>query len=521
MGIPSYFAHIVRTYSSIIKQFNSKSIVIDNLYLDSNSIIYDAIKNIPYDKKDMNFENKVNKWICERLSYYINTINPIKSVFIAFDGVSPIAKLEQQRNRRYKSWYVADYLNTNIEMKENWDTTAITPGSKFMQKLTKNIKEYFKDNKIVTINSSDIPGEGEHKIFELIRENPTKHEDENTVIYGLDADLIMLCLIHLKISTNIYLFRETPHFITSINSNLQPDQLYVLDIYDLDIKLNQTMHNIPDKICTLDYIFLCFLLGNDFLPHFPALNIRTNGIQVILQCYNYLFNNNERLIKGGKIIWNNFRKLITELAKMEDQLCLKEMKGRDKLEKTLTLKYKDQFSEEALQSTPLTNRILEKYIDIGKEGWEQRYYKELFEVEINDMRKEQICINYLEGLEWNLKYYIKGCPNWEWHYKYNYPPLLKDLVRYIPQFDTDFIDPNNTMPVDPLVQLAYVLPRNSLYLLPNKLYELLIKEKEHLYKLDNRIITAYCRYLWESHIILPHININELINLVKRFKNIK
>ena len=136
MGIPSYFVHIVKNYPNIIKQFIPNVTTVHNLYIDSNSIIYDAIKTVPYNSKDINYENRINQWVCDKLTEYIKLINPTNTVLIAFDGVSPVAKLEQQRNRRYKTWYMNDSLEKiNNDKKEMWDTTAITPGSNFMKKL--------------------------------------------------------------------------------------------------------------------------------------------------------------------------------------------------------------------------------------------------------------------------------------------------------------------------------------------------------------------------------------------------
>ena len=43
--------------------------------------------------------------------------------------------------------------------------------------------------------------------------------------------------------------------------------------------------------------------------------------------------------------------------------------------------------------------------------------------------KKNISINFMEGLEWVMNYYSVGCIDWSWHYKYNYPPLFKDLVK--------------------------------------------------------------------------------------------
>lgn len=527
MGIPSYFVHIVKNYPNIIKQFIPNSINIHNLYIDSNSIIYDAIKNVSYNPTDSNYENKINKWVCDKLTEYINLISPTSKVFIAFDGVSPVAKLEQQRNRRFKTWYMNNQLEEiNNDKKEMWDTTAITPGSQFMINLSRNINTTFENkfpNLNILISSSNNPGEGEHKIYEFIRDNKEYHANTNTVIYGLDADLIMLSLIHLNVSINLYLFRETPHFISSINSNLKPNQLYVLDIYELNEKLNIEMNvkeiNKKNNSVTLDYIFLCFLLGNDFMPHFPALNIRSHGIQIIMDVYNKLFDNGETIIKNDKIIWKNLNKLIKEIAKTEEELCIIEMKRRDKLEINIKRKLQNVISEESLLSTPILDRAIEKYINIGDTGWQYRYYKELFDIDIDDIRRQEICINYLEGLEWNFKYYTKECPDWSWHYKYKYPPLLEDLCKYIPEFDTAFIEKNTNKAVNPLVQLAYVLPRNSLHLLPKNIYKNLMEKRPEWYKLDFKIVWAYCRYLWEGHVILPEIDIDELKNIIKHTEN--
>ena len=55
MGIPSYFSHIVKKYRRIIKSMDTLSCV-NNLYMDCNSLIYDAVKNNPTYEKCKNKE---------------------------------------------------------------------------------------------------------------------------------------------------------------------------------------------------------------------------------------------------------------------------------------------------------------------------------------------------------------------------------------------------------------------------------------------------------------------------------
>jgi 5'-3' exoribonuclease 1 len=530
MGIPSYFSYIVKNHPNIIKKYIANALSVDNLYLDCNSIIYDAYSKMEFDKLTNTIAISIINRVILKIEEYISVIQPSKTVIIAFDGVAPVAKLEQQRCRRYKSWYQNEVSRQiyNKTTDDIWNTTAITPGTKFMTELNEIITKHFNSESMTRLNVSKIlvsgsnrVGEGEHKLFDYMRTNPIKHSFETTVIYGLDADLIMLSINHLPICPNIYLFRETPHFIQSIDNSLEPDANYFLDIPELSKAIINYMNNDCDltveqqKNKVYDYIFICFFLGNDFLPHFPALNIRTGGVDKLLNAYKATIGKEDTYLTDGKNInWKNLRKFVKFLADLEEQFIVKEHKSRNNKERYQLPETTPEEKFKKFELTPIYERDIEKYINPYKPNWQKRYYNGLFKPDLTDDNKREIATNYLEGLEWTMKYYTSGCPDWRWKYKYNYPPLLEDLMRVIPISDTIFVPQKPMNPVSEIVQLCYVLPRSQLNLLPNKIFFELIKKYDHWYKADCNFVWAYCRYFWESHVELGEIDINELEQFV-------
>jgi len=540
MGIPSYFSHIVKTHRKIIKKFSANECNIDNLYLDSNSIIYDVIREMDARHGD---EVHIIKGVCEKIHNYINIISPKQRVFIAFDGVAPVAKLDQQRTRRYKGDFqnklVEDLLSTHAEKSAKavppFDTVCITPGTAFMAKLGAALEKQFqcpkKSSTTVVVSTSAEPGEGEHKIYAYIRDNAEYHRHSSTAIYGLDADLIMLTLNHLHVAPEMYLFRETPHFIKSIDSSLDPNENYVLDIpmlaQELGIQLNNNKRPTAERQMNIirDYIFICFMLGNDFMPHFPALNIRTVGIDLLLNAYNHVLGSKGKYLTTSmqtetvKVVWSNFKKLVQHLADREHEYIKNEYKIRRRRRNGKNSYRASQTADDIVTSLPLVDYYSEEYINPFEFGWQERYYSELFDIDIDDERKKAISINYLEGLEWTLSYYTTGCKNWRWTYKYHYPPILSDLLRYIPFFDTEFVETTNIAnPVKSEVQLAYVLPRQKLNLLPQKIHRALMNEIPECYQTNLPMKYAFCRYLWEAHIDFPEMDIAKLERIVDNIK---
>jgi 5'-3' exonuclease len=395
-----------------------------------------------------------------------------------------------------------------------------------MKHLNRELKRTFATDPSILYTGSDDCGEGEHKIFHYLRSHVAEIGNQTNVIYGLDADLIMLCLNHLHVSQRLYLFRETPHFIQAIDDTLEPNETYVLDIAGLSQTIHSTVHLTPT-----DYIFTCFFLGNDFLPHFPAINIRTGGVTKLLDQAHFMATQRggsaiqfvRQTEEGVRINWDVLRGYVAELAKKEKQYILDDLQLRDRKQRNYYPSSTREELQKKINELPTSERELEKSIQPSRHGWEDRYYISLFGLKKPPTKRfiQQVCNNYLEGLEWTLKYYTGECPDWRWCYRYHYPPLLKDLVTAIPTDNlVQFLPSSSTTnaPIDELTQLCYVLPTEHLDLVPLTVREAVLHAHPEWYipgDQDVDFLWAFCKYFFEAHPILPEIDVNQLEQIVE------
>jgi 5'-3' exonuclease len=557
MGIPSYFSHIIRNFPIIqVKHPNVNGV--DHFFMDCNSIIYDVyyaiINNVDSPSSSMTYdemESKLITGIIEKILYYVKMVSPKKTIYIAFDGVAPFAKMEQQRTRRYRSW-LTESLFSDLYSKDVSNggypifSGMFTPGTTFMQNLSKKVRSFFKEtitNVNCIVSATDEIGEGEHKLFVYLRdysrEFPEICSKETVVLYGLDADLIMLSIFHCNLCSNIFIMREMPPDKKETKKHSKPETVYI-DIYALcnGVVKEFTGHFDSSPLYVYDYVFLCFFLGNDFLPHFPALNIRTSGIGTLMDVYRTtMYSKRLHIIakdsnKQLYIDWKNVGIFIKELARCEHSLLLNEYDLRKKAAQRISIilptNTKDR--EEFVNNIPLMYRAEELYIAPEQPNWKLRYYSTLFHS--NDL--SSICDNYLEGLEWVFFYYSSGCPHWKWKYNYEYPPLFEDLVKSITHDISPIRQFREKQPqlldiaFHPQMQLMYVLPCAYLHLLSEP-YRPFLKDKIDVYyptritsldvsELTIRFVWTYCRFFWESHVLLPEIPLELWENELKSIR---
>lgn len=519
MGIPKLFRWLVDLYPSVQQRVSetlgTETAKVDNFYLDMNGIIH-MCTHANAEELILLDERKMFQRIFTYTDRLYKIVAPTRAMFLAIDGVAPRAKMNQQRSRRFRSSkdqeaLMAEMVAAGMEIMDDadrFDSNIITPGTDFMYRLGLAFRKwvdfkmetdpFWKNGARVVFSGPDVPGEGEHKIMDYIR-NSRKNEDDwrpmmRHCMYGLDADLIMLSL--LTHEPSFFLLREKMSTRKGSKRKKDPSHYSKEDFETLEIGMLREMLRLQFKPLKFhptfgprfdlervidDFILICMFVGNDFLPHLPHMDIADGALNMMMAVYREAVPN----LLGG---------YITDKAKVHHgrlELFLREISRRE----PLYFQYRAKEDKDPLWQG---------------DGYKDYYYQSKLGIgpgESEEAREARRAVarSYLEGLYWVLTYYHEGVRSWGWYFPYHYAPLASDLVD-LPSVNITFA---KGRPYTPLMQLLNVLPSQSGPMLPEPYRDLMTQEDSPLrqfYPPDFETDRNGKQNSWESVVLIPFID---------------
>ena len=464
MGIPGFYGHWITNFiaAAVLTRLPDS---VDTLAFDLNGVIHDARKQV-YDVADTDpriaaalgelsrreRDIKLFETVDRIILTVLRAVNPQKALILTVDGTANLAKGAQQRGRRSKAALTASPNSL-------FDGNAITPGTEFMRQLNQHIiidfigkyRNYLPPT--VIYSSHLVPGEGEHKIMEYYR-NGTVAAGGNHVLYGLDADLIMLSLVSPL--PNIFLCRERMDNVVDIGRVAE----YL-----------RSRSGRPSAVA--DFVVMMYLIGNDFLPHQPSLEALSQSIEALLDIYRDSPSLTLTLDNGG-ISWPGLALFLSKVAAQENamlvQSAVKDYKYPARLLKRAVAN--GNFYPETYRTLWYENALGGRNKDLTAE-LSNILGVPLFEV--TPERIGQMCIDYFKTMAWCYQYYTMGtaATNAAWYYPYYHTPLLFDLANIAPDINDEVVagykNDDTLIPFTALHQMVAVLPLRSKDLLPNEL----------------------------------------------------
>lgn len=592
MGVPGFFSWLLKNK----KKLGAKGLILNELenkikwlMLDTNCLLHPCVANILEKYKEGMLNIDPNKDLRVQIEEYI--FNKVKSciddmidqikpeyLYVAIDGVAPMGKILQQRQRRYRFLFDKKIkLNTNsstmndledcickTNLKSNGieepiipvSSIELTPGTDYMERINKCMEKYMKElgkRGIKYIYSSyHDEGEGEHKILQYIKNNLTPND--STVVYGLDADLLFLSL-GIGWEYDLYVMREKQVF-----ANKEVDLDEVPEYNYVEIKqLHQLISNLD--ISTDDFICLCYLIGNDFLPGLLTLDVKKGGLDKIFRAWDNLkkklklqtkydsnnniisqlvyrteidskkksnSNSNSKLIP--KINHNMLKGLFEELLWTEiyiwkninrDNILNQENLEPEELEK---IKFSKQYEKkEQMEKFILGETVSTDCLDKIEFSSSIEYYSYYLGINCMDIDKniiKKMVQDYINGIEWCIGYYLDECPSWTLGYNFIIAPLIKDIINFFPSKSTFTFNPRTLNPVEQLI-LA-IPPQTYKYVIEKDIIDKVKSNKSIGYMIPEEFSIDVNKehILWKCQVRLPIVEYNEFVLQIKKL-NIK
>ena len=210
--------------------------------------------------------------IFRELDQVLKSCIPKKSIFFAFDGPGPLAKLTTQRKRRSqnKTNHGSDDSNgSSSKAKRNkkyfnpgFDKLEMTPGVETLQ-FIRDAFEYWAYSRLqndrkyrfvdIRISSANVPGEGELKLIDFCKSSHVSPED-SIVVVGGDADIVLQGLATTNVKDFFVYLR---HFGGTRRKRLN----YVISVWEL-ARILESHFPMESLGVRIDFILLSILNGN-------------------------------------------------------------------------------------------------------------------------------------------------------------------------------------------------------------------------------------------------------------------
>jgi len=467
MGIPSYYKRLIDRFPKLVRK-GIQQVSSDVLLMDFNCLIYQCVRDPSLPTYTTDTRDVWETALLEAVKKYTRKVWTVAgkppSVFIGVDGVVPMAKIRQQRLRRFKSiWLAEQELQAGVRKpgEEYWDTNAITPGTEFMEKLGGALGALATAHTGWTVSGADEAGEGEQKLMAWVRTRRESLKGKQLLVYGLDADLIVLSMLGVAREVpeigGWSLLRELTEFEGGRGG--AESSFGTLNVVDL-LEVLSTGGDMSKEDYMLDYMCAMSFLGNDFLPHSLSIKMRDGGHDILCNTMWDIHKSRKRFVRDGVVQADACAELARRWALKEEESMAESFHHKYKMRPMPPRNDKEAMMQR-VQNLPIEWAAERSLWNQGKgmvPGWRETYRREL----LQEATVTQTCAEYVRGLQWIIDYYSGKPVSYSWYFPWNVPPLWSELRDYLSGLQSlEGFAPPPSLPVAPQEQLAMVLPMKS------------------------------------------------------------